>query len=162
MQCGHHTLSPDRLYREYLRDLVLVARCGDREARQVFLATYRPQLEDLSPLLGRLPDWQVELALYDAVRTLESSIGSARSLLSFRLAVPGWFRARVDDFCGIHQTATDHYLPGRLVVDPVCGMLVDPELCRYHLDAPEGIRYFCCARCLAVFADDPGGGSLAA
>ena len=42
------------------------------------------------------------------------------------------------------------------VKDPVCGMSVDPETARHHVEAQGATVYFCSARCLGKFVADPG------
>lgn len=45
------------------------------------------------------------------------------------------------------------------VVDPVCGMTVEPEAARaagLHLEHEEQDFYFCGKGCLLEFRDDPG------
>ena len=43
----------------------------------------------------------------------------------------------------------------RTVVDPVCGMRVDPQASKHHLDLAGAIYHFCSARCLDKFKADP-------
>ena len=43
----------------------------------------------------------------------------------------------------------------RTVVDPVCGMRVDPETTTHHRELGDAIYHFCSARCLEKFRADP-------
>ncbi|WP_426029666.1 heavy metal translocating P-type ATPase [Caulobacter sp. DWP3-1-3b2] len=46
--------------------------------------------------------------------------------------------------------------PSTAVKDPVCGMSVDPETARHHVEAQGATVYFCSAGCLGKFVADPG------
>jgi len=151
MRCGDHLLDPPALYGAYLRDLVLVARCGDANARRLFLERYAPQLEGLESQICVLAGWEQEYAFTDAARVMEESAGPPHSLLGFRLALPKWFRARVPGPCAVRRSAVDAYLPERLIIDPVCGMLVDPQESLHTLLADGEEVAFCCAHCLATY-----------
>ncbi len=41
------------------------------------------------------------------------------------------------------------------VMDPVCGMMVDPETSRFTLTLEGKTYYFCAPGCLSAFARDP-------
>ncbi|MBI5261494.1 MAG: heavy metal translocating P-type ATPase [Bradyrhizobium sp.] len=53
--------------------------------------------------------------------------------------------------CGGHDAE-----PAKKVIDPVCGMTVDPATSKHRFDY-QGVTYhFCCAGCRSKFAADPG------
>jgi Cu+-exporting ATPase len=53
----------------------------------------------------------------------------------------------------VHGSAPD--TAGQSVVDPVCGMKVDPARAKYHAEHAGRTFYFCCAGCWSKFTADP-------
>lgn len=53
--------------------------------------------------------------------------------------------------------ACNHHAPieNQSVIDPVCGMRVDPASAKYHSEFDENTYYFCSAKCLSKFDTDP-------
>src|SRR3978361_315101 len=52
----------------------------------------------------------------------------------------------------------DHHAHGKAtVLDPVCGMSVDPATSKHRFDYRGGTSHFCSAGCRAKFATDPTG-----
>lgn len=115
MQRTPRNLDPGDLYQCYVRDLMLVARCGERDVRQLFLHRYAPQLSGLTGYLGHLSEDEQQVAFDDALRAREG--GWPHSLVGFRLAVPRWFVRRVHDPFGLWK-ANARYLPDGFAVDP--------------------------------------------
>ncbi|MGH6750648.1 MAG: heavy metal translocating P-type ATPase, partial [Bradyrhizobium sp.] len=56
---------------------------------------------------------------------------------------------------GVHGHHHDHQAPAK-VLDPVCGMTVDPVTSKHHLDHDGHAFHFCSAGCKTKFAADPG------
>jgi Cu+-exporting ATPase len=57
-----------------------------------------------------------------------------------------------------HQHYADHYHPAPLaggVIDPVCGMTVDPHTAKHRAEHHGHIYYFCAASCRSKFIADP-------
>jgi YHS domain-containing protein len=147
MRCTTHELDPGNLYHWYVRDLILAARCDDRNARHVFLQRYAPQLSGLTGYVGLLSEDEQQAAFHDALRARDG--GWPQSLVGFRLAIPRWFVRRIHDPFGCWK-ANAGYLPSSFAVDPVCGMLVDPAQTPY-VSAKNGVDlYFCCSHCLRL------------
>ena len=61
--------------------------------------------------------------------------------------------AKDHDGCGIGETASS--APGTMVIDPVCGMKVDPATSKQHYDHGGKTFHFCSAGCQAKFAVAP-------
>jgi YHS domain-containing protein len=148
MRCTTHDLDPGDLYQAYIRDLIMVARCGDPNARHVFLQRYAPQLSGLTTYVGLLSGSEQQAAFSDALRAREG--GWPQSLVGLRLAVPRWFSRRVHDPFDVWK-ANARYHPDGFAVDPVCGMLVDPAMTPYGSFRDGVDVYFCCARCQRQF-----------
>ncbi len=63
--------------------------------------------------------------------------------------------------CGGHGSHAGHAHPahphaGEKVLDPVCGMTVDPATSKHRFDYQGETYHFCCAGCRSKFAADPG------
>ena len=59
-----------------------------------------------------------------------------------------------------HHHGHEHQVQGaaeltRTVVDPVCGMIVDPETTKHRLKLGDATYHFCSARCLEKFKAEP-------
>jgi len=54
-----------------------------------------------------------------------------------------------------HSHAHDHSGDAHRVLDPVCGMEVDPQTAEHHLTHERHTHYFCSASCKAKFKVDP-------
>lgn len=157
MRCTSHDIDPGVLYQWYVRDLILVARSGDRNARHVFLQRYAPQLSGLTNYVGFLSEGEQQAAFHDALRAREG--GWPQSLVGLRLAVPRWFIRRVHDPFGVWK-GNAHYLPDGFAIDPVCGMLVDPGRTP-HVSSRDGVDvYFCRSHCRRLFEQNHEHGML--
>jgi P-type Cu+ transporter len=56
---------------------------------------------------------------------------------------------------GAHPLAPSSPAPSTAVIDPVCGMTVDPQATAHRHAVQDRTYYFCSARCLAKFAAEP-------
>jgi YHS domain-containing protein len=148
MRCDQHRQNPESLFEHYVRDLLLVAHCGGQEARREFLRRYTGQLGGLAEYLELQSEDDQAKAFADA--TVMCSGGWPRSLPGHRLAAPRWFVRRVPDTLSTWE-ASASYRPRRLAVDPVCGMLVDPDETPFVSRHGGEDAYFCCGGCLASF-----------
>jgi Cu+-exporting ATPase len=55
----------------------------------------------------------------------------------------------------VHHDHQGHASPGDSVLDPVCGMTVDPQTTAHRQSLAGNTYYFCSAKCQAKFAADP-------
>ncbi len=148
MRCGIENADSRSFYEDYIRDLVLVARCGNRDTRQLFLQRYAEQLCGLANYLQFLTEREQDLVFADALRPREGSL--PRSLAGTRLATPAWFNRRVSNPFNVWK-AEASYCPERVEIDPMCRMIVDPLETPY-VSRRNGVDvYFCCLTCLEQF-----------
>ena len=148
MRCGNENDDPRTLYEDYIKDLVLVARCGKGDTRYLFLLRYAEQLYGLSNHLAFLAEREQRAVFNDALRSRDGDW--PMSFAGTRLAAPPWFRQRVSDPLGVWR-ASAPYSPDRLEIDPVCGMIVDPGETPYVSRRTGVDVYFCCPACLERF-----------
>jgi YHS domain-containing protein len=148
MKCGNNHLDPASRFEDYVHDLILVASCGDGDARYLFLQRYAEQLGGLANHLGFLPEQKQTAAFEDALLSREGRW--PQSLPGFRLAVPRWYVRRVTDPLGIWKRCAT-YVPAAVAIDPVCGMLVDPDETPFVSRRNGQDVFFCCPGCLKSF-----------
>lgn len=148
MRCGVTNDDPRSLYQDYVRDLVLVARCGKSDTRYLFLQRYAEHLSGLPNQLVFLSGREQSAVFVDAMRPRDGEW--PKSLLGTRLAVPRWFRRRLTDPLAVWHVIAG-YSPSRLEVDPVCAMIVDPEETPHHTRHNGVDVYFCCSHCRELF-----------
>lgn len=148
MRCDAKNEDPQWLYEDYIKDLILVSRCGNSDTRYLFLLRYAEQLYGLTNYLAFLSKGEQRAVFDDALR---SSAGNwPRSFAGMRLAAPPWFRRRVRDPLSVWKTSAS-YNPDRLEIDPICGMIVDPSETPYSSRRDGVDVYFCCLACRERF-----------
>jgi YHS domain-containing protein len=150
---------PRRLHERYARELVLVARQGGPNERDLFLRRYDAYLGGLAVWLSSLTPEEHEPVFEDALRCQSGCW--PQSVLGMRLAFPRWFRSRVDDLWAAWASLAG-FRPQGLAIDPVCLMLLDPGAAPYSTGAGANTVYFCCPHCLAAYEGPTPASALAA
>jgi YHS domain-containing protein len=148
---------PQARLERYTRELILVARHGEPEHRAGFLRRYDPYLGGVAAWISGLPRTEQAQAFEDALR-MQHGLWP-QTVLGLRLALPPWFQRRLDAPTSAWEVLA-HYQPKAIAVDPVCGMVLDPEDTEYRGVVAGRTFYFCCPHC-AETHDAPPSGALA-
>jgi YHS domain-containing protein len=141
----------------YTRELVLASH-GEAEHRDLFLRRYDKYLGGIFGWMASLPESVQDQVFFDALRCQQGSW--PQSLMGQRLALPRWFRPRVEDPWHSWRALKD-YRPEAVALDPICLMLVDPGSVQYSSSAKGTAAYFCCPVCKDAYEGGPSPAGLA-